>query len=275
MYGIATNLTNQRRADADALQAQSKAVATQRAQAELTRDQQQTAVTDRDQAVSDQADLVADAEELIDTASRKRSRAAKGAQRELRDLLDQGLFVPPSMDPTLTGSPVAERMVILARRELDKGVHEQPDGSNDSPDIARYRTATLGSGVGPWCAYFVSYIAASAGRPVQDGGRGEGGVDNLADWGRREGLWTPASDAHPAPGDIVIWDEHTGLVVQRVKGGQIYTIEGNSSNAVSAREHPVRQPLGYIRISGEPDPGNAGHDAKAPKNHGKANADEV
>ncbi len=48
-------------------------------------------------------------------------------------------------------------MPLIAGAEL--GQAEQPPGSNDSSRIATYRTATAGSGVGPWCAYFVSWVA--------------------------------------------------------------------------------------------------------------------
>src|SRR5688500_15593150 len=47
----------------------------------------------------------------------------------------------------------------LAAAQAEVGQAEQPPGSNDSPRIAQYRQATAGSGVGPWCAYFVSWAA--------------------------------------------------------------------------------------------------------------------
>src|SRR5206468_1289203 len=72
---------------------------------------------------------------------------------------------------------IALKMVALARKELGKGVHEVPDGSNRAPAIRRYETATRGAMYGaPWCAYFVSYIARSAGAPIGPGGAGLGYV---------------------------------------------------------------------------------------------------
>src|SRR3954452_8987715 len=53
------------------------------------------------------------------------------------------------------GGPAA--MVQAAASEV--GQSEQPPGSNDSPRIGQYRSATAGSGVGPWCAYFASWAA--------------------------------------------------------------------------------------------------------------------
>ena len=70
------------------------------------------------------------------------------------------------------GPTPAGRRSQLAQAEV--GVAEQPPGSNDSPRIAQYRQATAGSGVGPWCAYFVSWAARQAGAPLGDQGQGFG-----------------------------------------------------------------------------------------------------
>src|SRR4051794_30807628 len=58
----------------------------------------------------------------------------------------------------VSGNTAGARMVALAQREV--GQAEQPPGSNNSPRIAQYRTATEGSMSGqPWCGYFVSWLA--------------------------------------------------------------------------------------------------------------------
>src|SRR4051794_14376548 len=62
----------------------------------------------------------------------------------------------------------------LAAAQAEVGQAEQPPGSNDSPRIGEYRTATAGSGVGPWCAYFVSWASAQAGTPLGEAGQGFG-----------------------------------------------------------------------------------------------------
>src|SRR5688500_3717452 len=69
------------------------------------------------------------------------------------------------------GSPGAR---ALAAAQAEVGQAEQPPGSNDSPRIAEYRQATAGSGVGPWCAYFVSWAAQQAGAPIGEQGQGMG-----------------------------------------------------------------------------------------------------
>src|SRR3954447_20241861 len=79
--------------------------------------------------------------------------------------------VAPAAAPT--GTSAAARMVAMAQAEV--GQAEQPPGSNNSPRIAQYRSATAGApGPGPWCAYFTSWLARSAGVPVGDHGQGFG-----------------------------------------------------------------------------------------------------
>src|SRR3954470_7215326 len=58
------------------------------------------------------------------------------------------------------GAGAGQRALAVAQSEV--GQAEQPPGSNDSPRIADYRAATAGSGIGPWCAYFVSWAASQA-----------------------------------------------------------------------------------------------------------------
>ena len=139
-------------------------------------------------------------------------------------------------------------IVAAAQREL--GVSEQPPGSNDSPRIAEYRTATAGNpGVGPWCSYFVSWCARQAGTPIMDGGMGSGDVDAVYAWAQRTGRAEPAQGTTPRPGDLIVWDEHIGIVEGVLPDGRIQTIEGNSSNQVARRVHPAGDAIGYVRMS--------------------------
>ena len=92
---------------------------------------------------------------------------------------------------------------------------EQPPGSNDSPRIAQYRQATAGSGVGPWCAYFVSWAAREAGVPLGDQGQGFGRVDDVWAWGSAPARRSPPAAGQPQPGDLIVWDEHIGIVESR------------------------------------------------------------
>jgi hypothetical protein len=143
-----------------------------------------------------------------------------------------------------------QRALQIAQGEV--GVTEQPPGSNDGPRIAQYRQATAGSGIGPWCAYFVSWAAQQAGTPLGEAGQGFGSVSAVASWAQRTGRWTPAgAGMPPQPGDLVVWGgEHIGIVESVDAAGSIHTIEGNSSNAVTRRTHGPGGDgaTGFIRV---------------------------
>jgi len=138
---------------------------------------------------------------------------------------------------------------IVAAAAGEVGQAEQPPGSNDSPRIAMYRKATAGApGPGPWCAYFVSWAARQAGTPVGPNGQGSGSVDALYAWAQQTGRAQPAGSGYtPKPGDLIVWDEHIGIVENVLPNGSIQTIEGNSSDRVSRRTHEAGSALGYIR----------------------------
>lgn len=158
--------------------------------------------------------------------------------------------MPAGMVPTVAPSAGApgNAMTLIAGAEV--GQAEQPPGSNDSPRIAQYRTATAGSGVGPWCAYFVSWVARQAGMPLGDHGEGFGSVDQLYAWAQRNGRAVPnGPGVVPRPGDLIVFDEHIGIVEQVLPGGRIQTLEGNSSDRVSRNVHDFSDALGYVRMS--------------------------
>jgi hypothetical protein len=143
---------------------------------------------------------------------------------------------------------VGARMVAAAQAEL--GQTEQPPGSNDSPRIAEYRTATAGSGIGPWCNYFVSWVAKGAGAPLGERGQGFGAVAATWDWAQRTGRAQPPTTP-PRPGDLIIWDgRHLGIVEEVLPDGRIQTIEGNSSDRVARRVHGPDGDgaTGYVRM---------------------------
>jgi hypothetical protein len=147
------------------------------------------------------------------------------------------------------GTPAGQAMLNAVRNEV--GVAEQPPGSNDSPRIAQYRQATAGApGPGPWCAYFVSWAARTAGVPIGDSGQGYGRVDDVWAWGERTGKAIPASAGPPQPGDLIVWDEHIGIVESVGPDGSINTIEGNSSDRVSRRTYGSDGggAIGYVRL---------------------------
>lgn len=188
----------------------------------------------------------------------------------------QSLFAPaPTPAPTATATPAttafatalqsagatatiaapapassAGQAVLNAVRG-EVGQAEQPPGSNDSPRIAQYRQATVGSGVGPWCAYFTSWAAREAGVPLGDSGQGFGRVDDVYAWAQRAGKAVPnGPGVQPQPGDLIVWDEHIGVVESVGADGTINTIEGNSSDQVARRSYAPggRHAIGYVRL---------------------------
>jgi len=143
-----------------------------------------------------------------------------------------------------TGGTAGMRALDAARSQL--GVTEQPPGSNDGPDIAKYRSAVAGSYAGaPWCAYFVSWAAAQAGAPIGDGGTGLGSVEAVTAWAQRTGRYT----TQPTPGELILFGgRHIGIVESVNADGTLTTIEGNTSDGVHRRTHAVSEATGFVRL---------------------------
>ena len=153
------------------------------------------------------------------------------------------------------GGPVGQRMVQLAQQEI--GVSET-GGNNESSRIREYRTATAGAEntPGPWCAYFVSWLAKNAGAPIGANGNGTGYVPTLEAWGKQTNRFVEFGQQAPQPGDIVIFDwggdgtpDHTGIVERVGADGAIHTIEGNASDTVKRRTYAASTDdiRGYVR----------------------------
>jgi hypothetical protein len=151
--------------------------------------------------------------------------------------------------PTAPGQGAGAALLRAVQGEV--GQKEQPPGSNDSARIAQYRSAVPGGGVGPWCAYFASWAARQAGTPLGDNGQGFGRVDDVWSWAQSAGRAVPGGQgASPKPGDLIIWDEHMGVVEAVLPDGSIQTIEGNSSDQVARRVHAPSEPLvGFVSMS--------------------------
>ena len=152
---------------------------------------------------------------------------------------------------TTQASPVATAgtsagLTALQVAESQVGVTEQPPGSNDGPQIARYRTATQGAYAGaPWCAYFVSWCAAQAGAPIGDHGQGLGSVAEITDWARSTGRLT----ATPAPGELILFGtQHVGIVKSVNADGSLTTVEGNASNGVHEETRWPSEATGYVQL---------------------------
>jgi hypothetical protein len=141
------------------------------------------------------------------------------------------------------------RIVAIAESQL--GQTEQPPGSNESPAIAQYRTATAGAAPGaPWCAYFASWVANQAGEPIGAQGQGAGAVEDVWSWAQSSGRAIPnGPGVVPQPGDLIVFgDEHVGIVRDVLPNGQIQTIEGNYENKVAANVRSPTEATGYVNM---------------------------
>ncbi|HEX4115561.1 MAG TPA: CHAP domain-containing protein [Solirubrobacteraceae bacterium] len=148
------------------------------------------------------------------------------------------------------GESAGARIVAVAESQL--GQTEQPPGSNESPAIAQYRTATEGAIPGaPWCAYFASWAARQAGEPLGAQGQGVGDVSDVWSWAQSTGRAIPnGPGVVPKPGDLIVFGgEHVGIVRGILPNGQIATIEGNYENKVAANVRSPTEATGYVSMS--------------------------
>jgi hypothetical protein len=163
----------------------------------------------------------------------------------------EGVAGTSALSPTYAadeGSP-GSRIVAIAEGQL--GQTEQPPGSNESPAIAQYRSATAGAIPGaPWCAYFASWVARQAGEPIGENGQGAGAVSEVWSWAQSTGRAIPnGPGVVPQPGDLIVFgDEHVGIVRDVLPDGQIQTIEGNYENKVAANVRSPTEATGYVNM---------------------------
>lgn len=155
------------------------------------------------------------------------------------------------------------RVKALEHAIAELGVKEHPPGSNWGPRVSQYLAAAGWSQPAPWCAAFVCWCYAKAGRRLTFPNRASVGF--FLDWGRRNGREVK----RPMRGDLVCyrfdsddWPDHIGFVenVRIVKwlgdkfAGYVVTIEGNTSLGNDANGGQVQRRrrwhsrCSYIRI---------------------------
>ncbi len=162
---------------------------------------------------------------------------------------------PPPHDAGARSAAIGEGAVRWMIERL--GMGEDPPGSNRNPITAEFGM------VGPWCAMTVSLafkhgehlvLGAETARHHSVWGywpdRGFASVDALEAWGKLAGYWI--GKAHPIVGDIVIYQEHTGMVRAPIADGSdtFGAVEGNEGNQVTKTERRLADPYvqGFIRV---------------------------
>lgn len=133
----------------------------------------------------------------------------------------------------------ASRIISGAKKYL--GLNEA-DGS--------YKKFT-GGRTEKWCADFATYVARENGANIPH----FSGVSQILDWGNKNGRFSTQAK----PGDLIIFKgvnkhgkrvSHTGIV-EKVENGRVYTIEGNTSNKVAARNYALNDSTitGYVTVA--------------------------
>jgi hypothetical protein len=141
----------------------------------------------------------------------------------------------------------------FARRELERGVREEPPRSNTGPRIRWYQRHTWLAGTRwPWCvAFFLTAWAEGAGRKLP---YPTAGAYDLAKWARAHG-WV--SDAkHATPGDGVVFKigtGHIGLLEHvNLAAGNVTTIDGNVSDRVGRHTRPLSTVHTFVHVPETP-----------------------
>ncbi|WP_166246389.1 CHAP domain-containing protein, partial [Paenibacillus turpanensis] len=163
----------------------------------------------------------------------------------------------PNNQSSPNQSPLQKKIdafLSVAEKELEKGFVE----AKNSPDSKEGNNMTpygkwYGLNGQPWCAMFVSWIADQAGvlgTEVPKFARVTDGVQWFKD---KDSYMTRSSDYKPNAGDVIFFkntsgQHHVGIVTgYDLKEGVVYTIEGNTSDAVKRRKYYLSDPyiLGY------------------------------
>ncbi len=204
------------------------------------------------QALADPAALIGTGGALTGgTQASSASGATAVGETSFASALERAVGTSAISPTELTGGDsTGARIVAIAESQL--GQTEQPPGSNESPAIAMYRSATAGAIPGaPWCAYFASWVARQAGEPIGEGGQGAGAVSEIWSWAQSTGRAIPnGPGVVPKPGDLIVFgDEHVGIVRDVLPNGQIQTIEGNYENKVAANVRTPTEATGYVEMS--------------------------
>jgi hypothetical protein len=156
-------------------------------------------------------------------------------------------------------------MKTLAQRSLEialsqDGISESPKGSNKGPEVNKYLES---AGISPgyaWCMAFVYWCVngAAIDLNIENPLVRTGAV--MLQWNTTKLRKLPKTSGGINPGDIFIMQfshgtGHTGFV-EKIEGGLIHTIEGNTNDdgsregyEVARRVRPISSVHGFIQLN--------------------------
>lgn len=147
------------------------------------------------------------------------------------------------------GSGGGGQLVAIAIREYEQGV---ADGTHHRGDPKYWRavmgTTFVNGNATPWCACFVTWCADQAGLTSSGLFPWSAGCGVYTDWfagDATKGHVYPSGSTPAMVGDLLVYGadrHHIGIVTEVDPDGKCYwTIEGNASNSVARRYHPMGQ----------------------------------
>ncbi len=161
------------------------------------------------------------------------------------------------LDPGLTdqeASPGAYEM--LKRAGSMVGLHER---SNRNEIHKLTGKSGIDPATTPWCAAFAMNLIDQHKLADLDGLSNRNYCPTIKKWAQGKKMYGTPDKYKPKPGDAILFDwqggrndvEHIGLV-EKVKNGKVYTIEGNSSDSVKRRVYDLKDPRidGYLVTKG-------------------------
>ncbi len=134
-------------------------------------------------------------------------------------------------------------------------------GMTEGGNTAEIQAITGKSGINPastpWCAAYAINLMKDHGVLDTTGLSNPNYCPTIADWAASKGLKGERGSYTPKAGDAILFDwggdgteDHIGLV-EKVKDGKVYTIEGNSSDSVKRNVYELNDGniAGYVKSS--------------------------
>lgn len=147
--------------------------------------------------------------------------------------------------------PKHQKAVGQAKNDLANGVQEHPLGSNTNGRVKVMQHNTWLGGTGwPWCVAACITWALEAGFRLPYKGAG---AYAYLDWARQHGWTTTLAKA--VPGDFVVFNigaGHMAMLASKATGGQVHTIDGNSSDRVKENWRSSSLVRGVVHLPEQP-----------------------